>query len=107
MCPLQLRIKYHIISASYPFVVNVFNRKRVISAKTKWSPEPAGRTLEPSGWALEPAEKPGASWEGQLRGRGDGEKRIYMGNRDTSDVCNNFITLLHNRQNVYIPDAIS
>ena len=51
--------------------------------------KPAGKALEPAGGALEPAEgvsepagraletagRLGASWEGQLRGRGGGRKR--------------------------------
>ena len=32
--------------------------------------EPAERASEPAGRALEPAGRPGASWAGQLRGRG-------------------------------------
>ena len=37
--------------------------------------EPAGRVLEPAGRALEAAGRPRASWDCQLRGRGDGGKR--------------------------------
>ena len=39
---------------------------------TKRASEPAGRALEPTGRALEPAGRPRASWEGQLRGWGEG-----------------------------------
>ena len=47
-----------------------------VSEQARGAPEPDGRALEPTeraselaGRALEPARRPGANWEGQVRGR--------------------------------------
>ena len=37
--------------------------------------EPAGRALGPARRALDPAGRPGAIWEGQLRGRRGGRRK--------------------------------
>ena len=46
------------------------------------APEPAGRVSEQARWALEPAVRPRASWEGQLRGLGEDKEKKRQTERE-------------------------